>query len=332
MILLRNQEISVQKWRNFLAFSQYSTSFQTPEFYELCNSVPGLSAQAFALEEDNIINALCVVTLQKETGLKGFFSRRAIIYGGPVLDKKDSQAGLEYLLNSINIELSKRSIYIESRNLNDYNIFRENFQRNDYHYIPYQDYLVDCSDKQKLFNNLGNNRKREIKKAIKSGVIIKEADNLLEVIEFYNILQKLYVQKVKKPLFPKEFFEEIFNKCFGKYFLATYKEKIIGGILCPIIEGRCIYEFYVCGLDEEYREQCPSTMATWAAIEYANRNHIHFFDFMGAGRKDQDYGVREFKSRFGGELVEYGRFIKINKPILYKIGVFALNLKEKMVK
>jgi serine/alanine adding enzyme len=330
MILLRNKEISVQKWKNFLAFSHFSTSFQTPEFYELCNSVPGLSAQAFALEEDNKINALCVVILQKEQGLKGFFSRRAIIYGGPVLDKKDSEVGLEYLLNSINKEYNGRSIYIESRNLNDYNIYRANFQRNNWRYIPYQDYLVDCSDKQKMFNNLGNNRKREIKKAIKSGVFMKEAENIFEVYEFYKILEKLYVQKIKKPLFSKIFFEEIFNKCFGKYLLVMYENKIIGGILCPIIEGRYIYEFYVCGLDEEFKEQYPSTMATWAAMEYANRNNIPVFDFMGAGRKDKYYGVREFKSRFGGELVEHGRYIKIYNPILYEIGVFALKLKRKL--
>jgi lipid II:glycine glycyltransferase (peptidoglycan interpeptide bridge formation enzyme) len=65
-------------------------------------------------------------------------------------------------------------------------------------------------------------------------------------------------------------------------------------------------------------------MATWAAMEFANNNHIPIFDFMGAGIKGLDYGVRDYKSRFGGELVEYGRFIKIADPILYKIGRFVL--------
>ena len=127
-------------------------------------------------------------------------------------------------------------------------------------------------------------------------------------------------------MFPKEFFEEFFIKNIGKYLLVIYKGNIIGGIMCPILKDKCIYEFYICGLDEEYKEQYPSVMATWAAMEYANRNHIPVFDFMGAGRKGQDYGVREFKSRFGGELIENGRFILISNPFLYNLGEFVLNI------
>ena len=111
-----------------------------------------------------------------------------------------------------------------------------------------------------------------------------------------------------------------------------YKGKIIGGIICPILEGRCIYEFFVCGLDDEYKNQYPSVMATWAAMEYASKYNIPVFDFMGAGIKDTDYGVREFKARFGGELVEYGRYIKINNIFLYKLGTFALLLMKRMKK
>ena len=47
---------------------------------------------------------------------------------------------------------------------------------------------------------------------------------------------------------------------------------------------------------------------------------------MGAGSSDEDYGVREFKSKFGGKLVNYGRFIKINNKLLYKIGKMGLKV------
>ena len=98
--------------------------------------------------------------------------------------------------------------------------------------------------------------------------------------------------------------------------------------MCLILDGKCIYEFYVCGLDNNYKDQYPSVMATWAAIEYANNNGIPIFDFMGAGKKDENYGVKEFKARFGGELVEEGRYIKINNYFLYKTGELALKLKK----
>ena len=51
---------------------------------------------------------------------------------------------------------------------------------------------------------------------------------------------------------------------------------------------------------------------------------------MGAGSPgDGGYGVRDFKAKFGGELVEYGRFRYVaNKP-LYALGKWAVNLMKK---
>ena len=51
---------------------------------------------------------------------------------------------------------------------------------------------------------------------------------------------------------------------------------------------------------------------------------------MGAGSPDENYGVRDFKARFGGELVEYGRFKKILNPILYEAGKIGLKFISKV--
>ena len=50
---------------------------------------------------------------------------------------------------------------------------------------------------------------------------------------------------------------------------------------------------------------------------------------MGAGKPGDNYGVRDFKAQFGGELVEHGRFLRINKPLVYKAGSFVLKLISK---
>ena len=48
------------------------------------------------------------------------------------------------------------------------------------------------------------------------------------------------------------------------------------------------------------------------------------FDFMGAGKPEEDYGVRAFKAQMGGQLVGHGRFLLIAKPLLYRIGVLGV--------
>jgi len=65
-------------------------------------------------------------------------------------------------------------------------------------------------------------------------------------------------------------------------------------------------------------------MANWAVIAYAAENGFSRFDMMGAGKPDKNYGVREFKAEFGGDLVEYGRFLYICKNFLYQSGRFYI--------
>ena len=167
---------------------------------------------------------------------------------------------------------------------------------------------------------MSEQRIRQVKKAVKNGTEICEAQSEQEIRDWYQILQQLYREKVRTPLFSEEFFLRFYRENRGIYILVKFQGKVIGGMMCPILNNKAIYEWYVCGLDEEYRELYPSVMATYTAIEYAKHNHISLLDFMGAGTPDIPYGVRDFKMEFGGELVEYGRFLCIRKPLLYKIG------------
>jgi hypothetical protein len=47
---------------------------------------------------------------------------------------------------------------------------------------------------------------------------------------------------------------------------------------------------------------------------------------MGAGEPGVPYGVRDFKSEFGGTMVEHGRFLCVSKPWLYKIGAMGVRI------
>ena len=131
---------------------------------------------------------------------------------------------------------------------------------------------------------------------------------------------------MRTPLWSEEFFLQFYRNEVGKYLLVKFNGKVIGGMMCPVFNNKAIYEWYVCGLDEEYRELYPSVMATYAAIEYAKKHTIEMFDFMGAGKPDIPYGVRDFKMEFGGEQVEHGRYLYICKPWLFKMGKIAVKM------
>lgn len=325
MKVLINKELDINKWNHLLKVSEQSSPFQTPDYYAFFNSLDGLSASVHAVEQNSQFEALCVVTLQKEKGLKGYFSRRAIIYGGPLLQNQNPEA-LYILLNSIRSYYRNKAIYIEIRNYFDYSAWNGTFLKSKFKYIPWLNYQINCSTIDEVKSSMSKSRLRQVKKAIKNGAEWKEASQINEIQDFYKILADLYKTKIKKPLLPESFFTHFFEQEVGKFLLVYYQDKVIGGIMCPVYPKKTIYEFYVCGLDQEYKDQYPSVMATWAAIEYANQNNIPFFDFMGAGQPKEDYGVREFKKRFGGQEVSFGRFIYISNSFLYSLGNFAIKI------
>jgi hypothetical protein len=53
---------------------------------------------------------------------------------------------------------------------------------------------------------------------------------------------------------------------------------------------------------------------------------------MGAGKPGSEYGVRDYKIQFGGELIEYGRYIRINQKLLYHIGRKVIEINKKLKK
>lgn len=331
MNLLTGDQINKNKWDDLLLTSPYSTPFQSQQYYQLFNSVPNLSAKVYALEQNNELLSLCVVTLQLEKGVKAFFSRRAIIYGGPI-SLENNKETITLLLNKIAADLKRKAIYVETRNFNDYGSLKEPLAKTGWGYEPYLNYHLNCTSEEIATSGLNTNRKRQIKKALKTGVTLEEAKNVNDVNDYYAVLKDLYINKIKKPLLPYEFFKHFFELSAGKILLVKYNDKIIGGIVCPILENKTIYELYICGQDQEFKDQSPSVMATYAAIEYGFKNGLKKFDFMGAGKPNEDYGVRDFKEKFGGELVEHGRFIKINNPLLFKAGITALKLLKKLKK
>jgi len=324
-----NQSVNIEKWDSLLQESSFASPFQSNSFYTFFNSIDSFSADVFAVAEGDVLTSLLVVTIQKEKGLKGFFSRRGIIYGGPLVTKERTDS-LEFLLRSVINFYSNKLIYLEIRNYFDYSLLNDSIMASWFEFIPWLNFHLDISSPEQMLKNMSSSRARQIKKVIKSGVKLQQAQNETDVNSFYEILEDLYANKIKKPLFPKQFFIDFYRQNIGKYLLVYFEEKVIGGIMCPLIESKAIYEFYVCGLDSDYKEQYPSVMATWAAMEYAALNHIPIFDFMGAGSPSEEYGVREFKSRFGGRQVEHGRYLKIINPVLYKIGILGLKIMLKI--
>ena len=343
--LLTYPEIDPQQWQVLINRSPYATWFQTKEAYDFyASNSKEMTPFAVAIQRTNKLVAVCVGYItQAKNKLVQCLTCRAIIIGGPVIDEDATAEEVAALLNAVkklqrsDLQPKGRTtatrstglspIYIETRNFHDYSRWKEVFQYAGFAYQPHLNIHVHCT----ATHTMSEQRIRQVKKALKNGVEIVLATSEQEIRDWYQILCKLYRIKVRTPLWSEAFFLQFYRNGVGKYLLVKYQGKVIGGMMCPILKNKAIYEWYVCGLDEEYRELYPSVMATYAAIEYAKAKGLPLFDFMGAGKPTIPYGVRDFKMEFGGELVEHGRFLCIRKPLLYWIGKLGVKWIKRFV-
>jgi len=312
-----------QRWESFVQNHPKGNFFQAPAAYEFFSNVEGYTPIMVYVEEEKNIKGILSAVVLKESGIKGYYSRRCIVWGGPLYENADIA---ERLIKKLDNEISSKTIYTEFRNLFDLTEINKIFISIGYNFTDWINYHIQVKSFEMFLMDIKPEKRRQYKKAINNGVsavTIKSKDDLDAL---YEIFKQVYLDKIKKPLPSFEFFYTFLMKnigyCIG---IKDNSGKIIGGAICPVF-GEIMYDWYRCGLDKEYKSFYPSLVAVIESIKLVSNLNYKVYDFMGAGKPEEDYGVREFKSKFGGTEVRFGRYIKINKPYLYWLGKTGLKL------
>lgn len=323
--IVKDENIDKNKWESLLNESPTASWFQSYSCYQFYKKLDFLKTFAIALEnKDELLALVCGYIVADGGMIKRFMSRRAIIPGGMLIGANCDKNEIEMLLQHLTESVSKDAIYTEFRNYFDYSEHRNSFERCGYTYLPHLNFQISTPSVERCLKELSTTKRRDVKLSLKQGAVVVDSEDILDVTEFYEILSDLYKTRIKTPLFSKEFFLQIVKQKDCHLFAIKFEGRVIGGSLCVGIENHVLYEWFVCGLDGKFKNIFPSTLATWAAIEYAAANGYKYFDMMGAGKPDEGYGVRDFKAKFGGELVEHGRFMRVNQKLKYSIGKKAI--------
>jgi serine/alanine adding enzyme len=313
-----NAPPDAEEWNQFLADHPHGTVFQSPAMYDFLRTVPGYSpVLIFATDErERLTGILLGIRIKGPGGLPRSLSTRVVVYGGPLIlnGLEEYQPVLDGLLQAFVSENGRSSSLIQFRNFHDTREQVSVFRKNGFLFREHLNLVLGTTNPAFIEEGMSRSRIRQVRKSMESGVTVEPATSTDEVRELFRILQQLYRSRIKKPLPPFEFFESFFRFSgrgqLGVILVAKYANRVIGGMICPVTGKKCMYEWYVCGMDREFRELYPSVMVTWSAIRYAADHGITQFDFMGMGQPQKEYGVRDFKSRFGGTMVNNGRYLR----------------------
>ena len=326
-----SRDIDRTQWHDLVKKSSTSSWFQTPEAWDFYQSVADeLTPFAYGVVSDETkeLKGVCVGYIVPAVNSKHsirnslyrYFTSRAIISGGPMLADDITDDQLCELLSTLNSQLST-PIYIETRNFNDYSRWKHIFEQCGFAYQPHYDVIQPTAtiDQDMLYDRRRNIRRSE-KRCMQARLITPDDPKFERYFtQFYSLLSILYRKHLHLPLFSQHFFEQLVKQKDAHFFAAILWDDVVGGELCVTLNGSILYSWYGCRNRDVFRAH-PEVLATYKAIIWARDNGVPKFDFMGAGSPDQPYGVRDFKMRFGGQLVEYGRFLHVNAPLRYNFG------------
>ncbi len=317
-----------KQWQELSENSSYASFFQTQQAFEFYQSQTYLDTFALAVvNSEQQLMGVAVGYIQAEKGLKKCFSRRAIVMGGLLLADDIAPDLVKELLMALK-ERTRKAIYTEIRNHHDYSAFADVFAACGFDYQPHCNVKITCDNWDSMLLRMDKNRRRVLKNSsITESPTYTYASTPEQVRQFYAMLVKHYQTKVRKPLFPLSFFVDMVQSQTGRLLLLYQNNELLGGMLQVVLPGRVVYDYYACANDAIYKDLSPSVSIYGITLQQALTENIPLFDTMGAGVPNVPYGVRDFKLRFGGTLVQEGRFRCIHKPFLYKLGVFYIQHK-----
>lgn len=303
----------INKINNFLSYISHNNVFHSISHYYAAKDCPTTNPTYFLLYDNNRIKALQLLVTHNSAGLFKNMTRRAVIYGPPVIDSKNSNdLSVKIISSTINYINNNRLLFTQFRYNKSSEIF--DLYNDSFVHKNYLNLIIENRGASKIWKALSRSKKWQIRKSIKTGATLKEAQSEEEIMQWYTILHRLYKTKILKPLPPLDFFISLYQQfkkySSGLFLLVMYNKKVIGGILLPQSSNEVLHEWYICGQDKTYKEKniYPSVLATWGGIDYMIQNNINSFDFMGLGNPDREYGVRDFKMRFGGEVIQTMRY------------------------
>ncbi len=194
------------------------------------------------------------------------------------------------------------------------------------HYIK-----LSCQENE-TYKLLKNTFKRNIKKAVTSGVNVNFFSTLEAVKEFYRlncITRKRHGLPPQSYRFFKKIYEYIIAKQQGIVVLASYNNNYIAGAVFLHFGNTAIYKFGAS--DMKYQNLRANNLVMWEAIKwYSNKKYKNIF----LGRTElENQGLRQFKLGMGAQEypikyyrynIKTGSFTKEPEKIsLFQAKVFA---------
>lgn len=335
-IRIQIDNLDTTQWTHFIQNHPDANIFHTPEMYEVFQSVKNYSPHILYAKDDN--TDLLAIFPFVDIFIKAKYSRltgRSVSYGGFLCEKSHTgYQALYHILQTRKKIKPNPTVFTEIRNCYDTTAFKAACLRSSYKYEAYLNFIINLDQPlESLLSNIGKHTRKKIRKHLRNPVIsFENVTEMKQINECYEILSKTYKFK-HVPLADVSLFQAAFQILYPKKMiraiLAKYDGQNIATFIDLMYKDR-VYGWYG-GFDRSFHNTNVNENIYWNLIEWSVKNGYKWLDLGGAGRPNEKYGVRDFKAKFGGELVNWGRYTYIHHPLLYKLGKLGYQIYHRRI-
>ena len=331
------RELDEEVWRRFVDEHPDGNIFHTPEIFQVFARAKGHQPTLWATVDSNNspLALLLPVQITLMDGLLRSFTTRAVANGGVLCapGSKGKEA-LSELLRTYKQEVKGGVLFTELRNLSDYSDLQPIFDEHGFVYEQHLNYLINLNRPiEEILQSIGKRTRKKIRKGLRDQIVqISEVTDRAELSHWYNTLQKTY-DNAQVPLADRSMFEAAFDELYPKNLAKFLLANVNGTVAACSVElpyKDTIYGWYG-GTDRDYSKYLSNEMLIWYILEWGMSHGYRVYDFGGAGKPDEEYGVRSFKAKFNGELVCFGRNTQVHSPIWFKLSRLGYKLYRQLL-
>lgn len=315
------QQLDQDRWREFVWNHPEGQIFHTPEMFQAFARARGHRPTLWAVVDQagQILAMLLPVEITLIDGWLRLFTTRAVSYGGLLYDPSPAgERAVSLLLQTYGKQAKPPPLFTELRHLSRVDPIRAILHEHGFVYEEHLNYLIDIrKPPQEILQNIGERTRKYIQRGMRQGVVkIVEANKPEQVAICYELLQKTY-RGAGIPLADRSLFEaadQVLRPLDMIRFTLAYVGNTPAASSIELLYKQIVYAWYG-GLDRAYGNFRPNELLTWHILQWGAEHGYAVYDFGGAGKPGEPYGPREYKAKFGGALVNYGRNIRVHAPI-----------------
>ncbi|MGQ1889279.1 hypothetical protein ACT29H_02435 [Thermophagus sp. OGC60D27] len=310
------------RWERFVGDHPDGNIYQMPYMYELyCYTKRQKPITFFAFEQDELVGLLIVVQLRNVFPPFTFFTRRQIIFGGPLI--KDNDSGiLLALVESLFAKTARSVVYTEIRNYRLKLPLKPVYEEAGFYYEPYLTVVVDIDQKEgKLWASLSPERRKNIENLKNDSFEIRELVDKKELKTAWKVLRSSFLSK-GRPMPNFSLMQAIINsenlkpklKAKGLFLNGSMKATV----WLLLFDDRA--HIWMEGNLLEESEQWIYDGFLWDIIRELQREGVGSLEMGSGGRPGKDFLLRQYKKSYGGMIRETGRFVYVHNWFLWNLG------------